>query len=431
MRSLNPIEHSFTLIDNFYPFNAVVVLKLKNGPKAHILRSSLNRLQLLHPLLKVAIKNKKDRLWFEENKELKSIPLNIVEREGDNHWERLVRYELNNGFDLSEGPLVRVNYLISDTEPLNTEIILTFHHAIIDAETLLIIADEILKISGNQESTTDDTFGLLTHPVAPDLKSVLPKSHRGIRLYFQFIPFIFRQIKDEILYKIASNKVKDSKIPENSENNILTLTFDHDETSAIIKWSRKKRTTINSILSAAMLVIVNQFNYKGEKLLLRAIQFGNLRPYLISSVQHSAGGCFVSLFRFSVRLQKDMVKMATFIDKQYLNTSRRGDKFIFALIGKFLMKTTIKARNARLGNTALSYAGHLNLGQIYGNIQLTGLHGFITNNCLGAEFTGFAKIFQGKLSIDLNFLTAETSREKAEEMTKELKKLILKSAHTL
>ena len=133
--------------------------------------------------------------------------------------------------------------------------------------------------------------------------------------------------------------------------------------------------------------------------------------------------------RFTIPLQadSDMIRTASIFDKQSLRSSRRGDKFIFALISKFLIKKTIKDHNSRLGATALSYLGPVSIKQQYGKIRVHEIHGYISNNCLGAELTGFAKIFSGQLSMDLNFLPAELSRDKALDTANELKGLILRS----
>lgn len=428
MRALNPIEHSFTRIDHFYPFVACCVLKVSGGPDIDSLRASLRRLQRLHPLLNVRIREKDRGFCFEEE-EQGPVPLNVIDRKHDALWEDIVRHELNTGFTAKACPLMRVNYLLSSSDPESAEIIISFHHAIVDAEGILLMADELLSFASKNEITEKETTEVMPYPLARDLIKLIPRPYRGIRFYFRLIPFMYRQMKDEITYKKANKGISDAQIPASSENDIVMLSFSKSETNAIIRWSRRNRISINGMLSAAMLILTNQRNYRGRKKRLRTLQFGNLRPYLRPSLSEHEGGSFVSMMRYTIPLQADshVDTIASIIDKQSLMSSRRGDKFLFALISTFLIKKTIKDHNARLGATALSYLGPVSMKQQYGHTQLKEIHGYISNNCLGAELTGFAKIFSGKLSIDLNFLPAELSREKALETAHELKQLILRS----
>jgi hypothetical protein len=177
-----------------------------------------------------------------------------------------------------------------------------------------------------------------------------------------------------------------------------------------------------------MLHAVNRHTYSGKKKLLRTVQFSNLRPYLKPPVNETSGGCFATMMRFSVALSPtyNIAETAAQIDQQFIKSAKRGDKFLYAILSKILVKNTVRAHNARLGATALSYVGALSLKQNYGSIRVNDIHCLITNNSLGAELSGFAKICFGRLSLDLNFLTYETSLEKAKLLTVEIKSGLLK-----
>lgn len=160
---------------------------------------------------------------------------------------------------------------------------------------------------------------------------------------------------------------------------------------------------------------------------MRVVRFSNLRPYLKPPVEKTVVGCFASMMRFTESLSpfRSIAETAAFMDNQYLKSAKRGDKFLFAILSKMMVKRAIRKHNTRLGAAALSYAGAINFKQVYGNIVLRDFHVFITNNCLGTELSGFAKICFGRLSLDLNFLTAETSNKKAKILANEIKSSIL------
>lgn len=73
-----------------------------------------------------------------------------------------------------------------------------------------------------------------------------------------------------------------------------------------------------------------------------------------------------------------------------------------------------------MGTTAVSYPGPLNLQPNYGSIQLTNLHGFISNHRLGPEFVAFAKILFGELSWDFLYLEADMDRALADTLADEV-----------
>jgi NRPS condensation-like uncharacterized protein len=426
IRPLNKTEQAYTIINDFYPFTATCILKLGNTISENVIREVLNCLQISHPLLKAVIKEKDGQFWFENNMEGGPIPLDIVSRRDGDHWYEVVRNDLNKGVPTKASPLLKVSCIASPSLSGPSEIVFSFHHAIIDAGTFIAIANQFLSLAGEGVL---EKHKLPLYPVSPDMDRILPSSFKGYRFFYRLLPFMLRQIIDDIQYKKVNASVIDSAIPASSDNDILTLAFSKEETETLVRWSRKKRVSINSLLTSAMLKVVNKYNYEGQKKRMRTIQFGNLRPYLQQSVPANTGGCFVSMMRFTLPMDPNsgLDQMAAMIDTKSLKAGRRGDKFMFALLGKMLVKKTIKAHNERLAASALSYAGPVRLKEQYGDIRLLDVHGFVTNNCLGAEFTGLAKIFFGKLSLDLNFLTAEINSEKAKKMATELKLLLLNS----
>ena len=429
MRPLSQIEEGFSYINMFYPFTVVCVLKFQNGPLPDALRSSLDRIKRSHPLLNVSIKEQNGRLWFNPDKSKTPIPLHVIQRVDDNQWHSVARTELNSGFENGYGPLMKTIYLLPTKGNDKSEIILSFHHAVIDSVSLLFIIDQLLDWSGSNfnQSESDKLMANEALHMLPLLKETLPSSIKGPRFLLRVIPFMIRQMRNELNYRISSKNIKDVAIPFSSENDFLTIGFTEEETSALVKWARTKKLTINSIITASMLLTINRHSYGDSKKLLQAIQFANLRPYLNPPIDASFMGTYISMLRFNVPLSEasNIPYIAENIDKQYLKSAKRSEKFIFALLSKMLVRKTIRAHDARLGAVALSYTGWLPLKRNYGNIKLENIHALITNNCLGAELTGFGKICNGRLSIDLNYLIAETSNEKATILAEEIKSSLM------
>lgn len=428
MRALSQLEEAFTITNTTYPLSAVCVLMLDKGPSVEALQSSIDRLQKHYPFLQSFIKEKEGRYWFEKDINERSVELKHIQRREANHWLELARTEMNLGFDHNIPPLMRAIYLKSSTTE-KSEIILSFHHAIIDSVFLLPFINQLLTIAGEDNSSIENLLTIQPPGVSPSplLADVFPSSFRMPHLVFRLLPFIFRQLKNELIYKKRTGKIKDSPIPASSENDILTLNFSEEDTFLLLKWARKNRLSLNSIVASAMLLVVNQHNYHGRRKILRTVQFANLRPYLKPPVAKNVEGSFIAMMRFNIPLSQGskVFQVANYIDKQVYQSAKRGDKFLFSLLSKILIKKSFREKKERLSATALSYAGPIQLKKQYGNIVVTGIHGFITNNCLGPELSGFGKICFNKLSLDLNFLPSETSRERAQNMAKELKLMLL------
>lgn len=425
MRQLNQAEEAFTIIGSVHLFTLVCVLKLNRGPTEQALKTALGQLQAINPLLKVFIRKEKKHFRFVEDRENRPIPLKMIRRTGDKQWEEVAETELNTMFDHSISPLMRVTYIASDSAKDDSEIIVSFHHAIIDAASFLPLIDKLLFLLGKVESGAglEETDSLEPVPVSPLLNDVLPKPFRGPRLIFKLLPFMARQMGDESKYKKASKKIKDIPVPGSSENGILQTSFSEEETLGLVKFTRSRRITLNSAITAAMLMAVNKHRYNSKKEMLRAIQFANLRPYLKPPVDEEGAGSFVAMIRSSIGIYPDveLADLAADLDKKFSKSAKRGDKFLYALLSKMLVKSTIKAHKARLGAVALSYAGAIKLKEQYGDISLKGIYASISNNCLGAELTAFGKIYRGCLTLDMNYLLAETSREFAEKLVMEIR----------
>ena len=437
MRKFNYTEEAVAETCRLYPFSAVCVLRLLNGPSPESLKVALEKLKKIHPLFNSIIIYNNGHYHFKHDPGPKPIPLNSMNRESDKHWLEVTRNELNLGFEDAISPLVRVVYLRSSGKDSFSELILTFHHAIVDSVSIMEIIGQLLLFSGDIQysgKTIDqkDVSPEIASAV-PEDGSILPQSFRGIRLYLRLVPFFIRQFAEGIYYDLKSVKAKDATIPSSSENDIITLGFSAEETNALSRLSHRLSISLNGLISSTLTEAVNQYKYNKGKSLMRIIQFANLRPYLNPPVNSSEDGCFVSSMRFTVHLtpESSIDKTAAEIDAKLMNAAKRGDKFLFAVLSRFLVRKTIKKHNKRLAATALSYAGPLSLNCRYNNIRLDDIHGFITNNCLGPEITAFASIFSGRLNIDINFLTSETTREAAVNIAERIKQILMELTERL
>jgi hypothetical protein len=103
---------------------------------------------------------------------------------------------------------------------------------------------------------------------------------------------------------------------------------------------------------------------------------------------------------------------------------KRGEKFTAALVSESLMKMFTKMKSMRMGAVGLSYGGAVPLKAQYGNINMTGLHAFLSSFDLGPEVSCQARLFNHELWLDFMFLETDMDRTMAEKIVREVKAIL-------
>ena len=131
IRELNDIEQAFTISNSFHPLSAVIILQIDNRPSTKELRNALDLVQERHVLLQAGITIQRGKYSFIRIAQSQKIALEIHQRSDHYSWQQIAEKSLNTAIS-EQGPLLNVKYVFhpNDTQ---AEIILTFHHSIIDA----------------------------------------------------------------------------------------------------------------------------------------------------------------------------------------------------------------------------------------------------------------------------------------------------------
>jgi hypothetical protein len=94
-RALSVIEQAMELLNRQHSsFNIVTISRIKGEIREEILRSALDAVQSIHPLLSSRIVGTLDHLEF-TNQGTGKIPLCVVSQGINDNWEDVVREELN------------------------------------------------------------------------------------------------------------------------------------------------------------------------------------------------------------------------------------------------------------------------------------------------------------------------------------------------
>lgn len=130
--------------DGTEPFHGVYALKI-NGEIDHAgLVHALARLQEKYAMLRTAIGiDAHGRPYFHTPPSPAQIPLRIVERTGDDNWNRETVYELGTSFDISNGPLLRITWIRSAEV---SDLIMAFHHCMCDGGSGVALLSDLLTL---------------------------------------------------------------------------------------------------------------------------------------------------------------------------------------------------------------------------------------------------------------------------------------------
>ncbi len=133
-------------------------------------------------------------------------------------------------------------------------------------------------------------------------------------------------------------------------------------------------------------------------------------------------------YTVTVRGDADFWSLARDLHAKIYSSFKSGDKFVAATMAESLMKMVTRSKSLRMSATALNYNGVIPVQPGYGEIKVTGLHGFVSPFDLGPELASQAQIFNNRLFWDFMYLEADMSREEAEAILEEIKSILNSSS---
>jgi NRPS condensation-like uncharacterized protein len=407
LRSLGTFERALFISDQHSPFNVVTVLRLKNPPAPQVVESALRALQARHPLLQAGIRHGR----FERT----SPP--FIFRVTQPDWLSLVEQEMNMRLE-SEHNLFRgiYNYL-----PQHADLILTFHHAIMDAASGMNLLDELLRLCAS-----DETPLLSPLKVAPPVEENFPRRHKGVQGALQIMRYALAQMADEMRYQLKVRGKRTPPVNLGGRGFASTLRLPEDLVDVLAKRCRAEKVTLNSLLNSALVLAVNRHLYNGASLPMRTFSFADLRPHTVPPLPAENLANYISMLRLTAEVsgQGNIWGLAKDVHAKIYRALKQGEKFTAALVSEALMKMFTRMKSMRMGAVGLSYGGAVPLKAQYGNINVTGLHAFLSSFDLGPEVSCQARLFNHELWLDFMFLETDMDRTMAEKIVREVKAIL-------
>ncbi|MCP4152042.1 MAG: hypothetical protein GY757_30150 [bacterium] len=260
----------------------------------------------------------------------------------------------------------------------------------------------------------------------PPAEFYFPAAFKGIRRKWNTFKFMLRQMGDEFSYRGGTKGKRQAPIHENGRNKVLTFGLSPEVSDAIIKLSRRMRVTVNDLFNAVLMKAVHLHIYKGEELPFRHFNFADLRPYLKPPLSCDYLGSYFSMMRYTVPMKRDVDirDLARAVGGIAYSSLKRGDKFSANLLSALMMKAMLRFKAFRMGTTALSYTGSINLETSYGDIKVRGLHAFVSNFGLGPEYTAQVRLFDNCFYWDILYLDSDMDEKQARHIAGKIEALL-------
>lgn len=402
-RRLGNMEAALDITRRFAPMSVAGVVRLQGAPDVDSLRRALDIVQERHPLLRSRITTRRQRPTFEESKSVPPIPLEVHARRDEAHWRDIAERVLNTNVDIENGPLLACTYLQNQGDT-QADLVFAFDHTVMDAVSAGRIIDQLLGLC----SGTTDRVKPAIAQLPPPIDHMLPDHLTGRARLAPLGQYMRRQAAEEIAYRRGIHG-RQAPIHSTASCYILTRSLERDATADLVDQSRSRRLTMNSVIAAALISATHQHLYTGEALPMRAIMFADLRPKLLPPPPAEVMACYLSMLRYTLQVQpdNDLWNIARAFQAQVQRSMTRHEHLLAAGLARQLMRMIIGTKNTRMATTAVSYAGPLTLGERYGDIEVTDVHGFISNNRLGPVATAFVTIFRERLTWNFVFLDTD------------------------
>ena len=418
LRPLGIFERALALYDRKSPFNVVSVLRLENAPSPETVQRALDVLQNRHPLLKAGIEN---------NKFIKLlnpiIQFQVSKSQNDADWLEIVEQELNKRLDPPNG-LLRGNY-IQHLSSTTSELILTIHHAIMDAVSGMTLLDELLQLCTKSDLTKESQAEIL-----PPVEDRFPPAFKDLRGSIQTAKYVMAQMVEGLSFQWHALGKRKPVFNKNSRGFPMILTLPEALVDDLSKQCRARKVTLNSLLNAVIVLAASRLLYAGDSRPMQTFSFADLRPYTIPPTPPDQLANYISMLRYTVSVsgQMDIWSLAIDLHAKIYKSLKSGSKFTASKVSESLIRMFIGLEKIRMGNTALNYCGAVSIKPIYGDIKVLDVRGFLSTAHIGPEVAAQARLFNNELQIDFMFLKTDMDRDMAEKIVEEVKAVLEQAA---
>ena len=240
-RKITPLERLFTRS----PFSLVtMVARVKGNVSEDQLIQAVSKVQQRHTNLRVRIWEDQDHVpWF-TTEGVGEIPVEVVQRESDDHWIEVHQEASKVPFEFEARPAIRFILVHS---PTVSELIILCHHIICDGLSLAYLARDLMVHLGDPTQEVE----VLPGPLPVDLNN-FPSDVSLSGLVKFFINRINKKWdEDKILFDQEDYEVLNEAYWNNFHHKLFSIELSEAQTTTLVDRCRKGKVTVNTALTAA------------------------------------------------------------------------------------------------------------------------------------------------------------------------------------
>jgi hypothetical protein len=209
-----------------------------------MLRDAVAKVQQRHPNLRVRIREDDDHdPWF-TSEGAEEIPVEVVRRESDDHWIKVVQEGCQIPFEFDSRPAIR---FILVQSPTRSELVILCHHIICDGLSLAYLARDLMVHLGDPTRQVE----VLPDPDPIDREN-MPEGVTLNAVARFFINRINRKWeKDKVFFDQEDYEDLSEAYWTNYRHRMLSIELSEAQTSALVNRCRQEEVTVNSALAAA------------------------------------------------------------------------------------------------------------------------------------------------------------------------------------
>ena len=443
------MERAFWLLDRGARFNGVGVVVLRGPINEHLLQAGLKQLQAQHPLLRVRVAGDDRSLRFTA-RGAGAIPLRVVHSASG--CQHVVEHELNLQFAADADHLSRVTWVRDTTDPERSELVVTIHHVIADALSIVFAVRDLLTAIATLGSTSTHALpvtllpsltsgsaqalpaakplpSVKSLPLLPPLPELLPQTVRGLARLRSMQAYFDKHVLNKSVRRARKLPQQQPAPPEKRRNCLVQRTLTPAQTRALGEQARAAGASIHSALCAALLLGTAASAYAAELTANTPTTVGcftalNLREQLEPKIDADLGLYIsqVTTFHKVVPLPP-LWQLAQEVKAQLAETLESGEQFLtMPLIGLFIPwgKNPGPRFIRRFDGGSPAAIGVSNLARppipsVYGALRIENLSLAAGVSVVG-QLMGIVTTWEDQLNLNLVFSEPLVSRARAEQI---------------
>ncbi len=395
--------------------NVITISQIRGLLSPNLVRQAIAHLQQQHPRLNSRIVGSLDSLSFDRCDSM--LPLRVVTGAHKQQWQEVVCEEMNEPIEAQKG-LLRAVLVQSAQQADSCHLITTTHHAISDGLSCIRLHSELLTYC--QKAMEGKPIDPVRLPTLPPLESFLPAWTKGRLGKLNAILFGLGLIIQRLKQR-PENIPSDGYAPiVDRATGLVHRQIDQALTQQIIDQCKQRKTTVHSVLAAAMLLAAAEMITpdRTRPICVSCQSAIDLRRRLKNCPDERQLGLFVTSVTtyHTINPKTSLWNLAQQIKGRIQSNIKWKHIFRFPLTSKFFTEYYLTHPTEANSTVFLTNLGQVRVPRQYGSFELENIHFTVSNVFYTGSLAASVATFAGKISLNFMFSQPSLSRETIEQL---------------